>query len=231
MFNLLPVPVTDDDIESLQNDYFKHGVSILENCVEHQLIPDDLIEKYHLGVLQRQEYFTDPDEFPDEPIRNLNALQHSINSAPLQRIVKEERIRTVDCIQQENGITELFDKNYARHYARQKILRRYTPIGKNYCICQMCLKGKPDHLMEVNNLQSKPKFYWPEMRLALCLECSKKFEALRSDVTWNHKFEQAILAVNCSIPGSAEVPIGNGTITFTQTHLAQIQMILRKKTY
>lgn len=98
MFNLLPVPVTDDDIESLQDDYFKHGVSILENCVEHQLIPDDLIEKYHLGVLQRQEYFTDPDEFSDEPIRNLNALQRSINSAPLQRIVKEERIRTVDCI-------------------------------------------------------------------------------------------------------------------------------------
>ena len=219
--------LTEDDIESLQDDYFKHGANILESCVEHQLISTDLMERYHLGALQKQEYFTEPDEFPNEPIRNLNALQNSINNAPLQRIIKEERTRIVDCIQQENGTTELFDKNYAR----REILRRYTPIGKNYCICQMCLKGKPNHLMEVNNLQSKPKFYWPEMRLALCLECSKNFEVLRSDVTWSHKFEQAILAVNCSIPSPAEVPIGNSTITFTQMHLAQIQMILRKKIF
>ena len=32
--------------------------------------------------------------------------------------------------QQENGTTELFDKNYAR----REILRRYTPPGKPYCL-------------------------------------------------------------------------------------------------
>lgn len=217
--------LTEDDIESLQDDYFKHGANILESCVEHQLISNDLMERYHLGALQKQEYFIEPDEFPNEPIRNLNALQNSINNAPLQRIIKEERTRTVDCIQQENGTTELFDKNYAR----REILRRYTPPGKPYCICQMCLTGKPDNLMEVNNLQSKPKFYWPEMRLVLCLECSKKFEALRSGTIWSQKFERAILATNGSIPGPVKVPIGNDTITFTQTHLVQIQMILKKK--
>lgn len=217
--------LTENDIESLQDDYFKHGANILESCVEHQLISNDLMERYHLGALRKQEYFIEPDEFPNEPIRNLNALQNSINNAPLQRIIKEERTRTVDCIQQENGTTELFDKNYAR----REILRRYTPPGKPYCICQMCLTGKPDNLMEVNNLQSKPKFYWPEMRLVLCLECSKKFEALRSGTIWSQKFERAILATNGSIPGPVKVPIGNDTITFTQTHLVQIQMILKKK--
>ena len=82
--------------------------------------------------------------------------------------------------------------------------------------------------MEVNNLQSKPKFYWPEMRLALCLECSKKFETLHSSTIGSQKFERAILAANGSIPSPVKVPIGNDTITFTQTHLVQIQMILKK---
>lgn len=73
--------LTEDDIESLQDDYFKHGANILESCVEHQLISNDLMERYHLGALQKQEYFIEPDEFPNEPIRNLNALQNSINNA------------------------------------------------------------------------------------------------------------------------------------------------------
>jgi len=97
------------------------------------------------------------------------------------------------------------------------------------CLPSFAVTGKSDNLMEVNNLQSKPKFYWPEMRLVLCLECSKKFEALRSGTIWSQKFERAILATNGSIPGPVKVPIGNDTITFTQTHLVQIQMILKKK--
>lgn len=217
--------LTQEDIDDLQDDYFKHGSKILEACMERNLIPEELISANHLGGLQKQEYPIDLSEFPNEPIRNLKSLQDSINNAPVQRIVKEDRIRQVDCIQHENGTTELFDKTYAR----KKILSRYTPLGKNHCICQMCLKGKPSFLMEVNNLQSKPAFYWPEMRLSLCLECSKKFEDLRSNAACSRKFEQSILAANGSIPGPVKVPIGNDTITFTQTHLVQIQMILKKK--
>lgn len=220
-------PLTRDDIESLQDDYFKHGATILEACIENQLIPEDLMNDYHLAGLQKQEYAIEPDEFPNEPVRNLKSLQSAINNAPLQRIVKEERTRTVDCIKQENGRTELFDKSYARN----QILRRYTPLGQNHCICQMCLKGKPSYLIEVNNLQSAPKYYWPEMRLSLCLECSKQFESLRSNPSLIAKFEQAILSANTSTPDPVKVPIGNVTITFTQTHLEQIKTILKKKLY
>ena len=215
------------DIDDFMDDYLEHGPEILEKCIDQHLISDELMEKYHLNGLQKQEYIIDMDEFPNEPIHNLKNLQDIINNSPIQKIVKEERTRTVDCVQQENGTIELFDKTYAR----KNILRRYTPVGKNYCICQMCLKGKPDYLMEVNNIQRKPKYYWPAMRLSLCLECSKKFESLRSDPFWNAKFEQAILSANTSTPDPVKVPIGNVTITFTQTHLEQIKTILKKKLY
>ena len=215
------------DIDDFMDDYLEHGPEILEKCIDQHLISDELMEKYHLNGLQKQEYIIDMDEFPNEPIHNLKNLQDIINNSPIQKIVKEERTRTVDCVQQENGTVELFDKTYAR----KNILRRYTPVGKNYCICQMCLKGKPDYLIEVNNIQRKPKYYWPAMRLSLCLECSKKFESLRSDPFWNAKFEQAILSANTSTPDPVKVPIGNVTITFTQTHLEQIKTILKKKFY
>lgn len=218
-------PLTADDIESLQDDYFKYGAMILEACIEKQLIPEDLIHDYHLDGLQKQEYAIELDEFPNEPVNNLKRLQDTINKAPLQRIVKEERTRIVDCIQQEDGTTELFDKSYAR----SQILRRYTSLGKNYCICQMCLKGKPDNLIEVNNIRSRPQYYWPEMRLSLCLECSKQFESLRSNPNLSAQFEQAIPSANTFTSGPVKVPIGTVAITFTQTHLEQIKTILKKK--
>lgn len=219
--------LSEYDIDDFMDDYLEHGPEILEKCIDQRLISDDLMQKYHLNGLQKQEYTIDMDEFPNEPIHNLKTLQDTISHLPIQKIVKVERTRTVDCIQQEDGTIELFDGSYAR----SRILRRYTPLGKNYCICQMCLKGKPDYLMEVNNIQRKPKYYWPAMRLSLCLECSKQFESLRCDPFWSAKFEQAILSTNTATPDPVKVPIGNVTITFTQTHLEQIKTILKKKLY
>lgn len=77
--------LTQEDIDDLQDDYFKHGSKILESCMERNLIPEELISANHLGGLQKQEYPVDLSEFPDEPIRNLKSLQNSINNAPVQR--------------------------------------------------------------------------------------------------------------------------------------------------
>lgn len=218
----LTQPLTEDDIDDLMDDYFEHGPEILEECIEQQLIPDELMQKKGLDGLQRQEYAVDPSEFPNEPVYDLRRLQADINDAPTRKIIQESRSRKVDCIQLPDGTIEL------KKYDRTKILRRYTPLGKNYCICQMCLKGKPYNLMEVNHLQRKPSFYWPEMRVCLCLECSKKFESLRNASVWNEDFESNILKASYATHSPIKISIANDTITFTQKHLAEIQTILKK---
>lgn len=44
----------------------------------------------------------------------------------------------------------------------------------------MCGPIKPHGFIEVNHLELKPQYSFPQMRIALCQESSKRFEALRS---------------------------------------------------
>ena len=134
--------------------------------------------------------------------------------------------RTVDYIDLGNGNKELL--NTENSQSRISIIQRYTPTGKNYCFCQMCLRGKPANLIEVNNLESAPSYYWRPMRIALCLDCSKIFEDLRRSKYYHDRFLQSLLKTDCMGSAPVKVPIGNKTITFTQTHLAEIQAILEK---
>ena len=93
----------------------------------------------------------------------------------------------------------------------------------------MCLKPKPYMLMEVNNLELKPKYYFHQTRVALCLECSKRFEAMREKNNIREEYLKAICCANISYEGKVEIPIGHeDTLTFTATHLAEVQEILKK---
>ena len=125
-----------------------------------------------------------------------------------------------------NGIT--FD--LSGNDARNTTLQIYTPEGaKKIAFCQMCLKPKPYMLMEVNNLELKPKYYFHQTRVALCLECSKRFEALRENESIRKEYLNAIRNANISNEGKAVIPVGQeDTLTFTATHLVEVQEILKK---
>ena len=111
----------------------------------------------------------------------------------------------------------------------------YNPEGVHgRCFCQMCRKVKPYDLMEVNNLIADPEYFFHQTRVALCLECSKSFEAIRSANAHKRKsgMDDPILSysrrVSIGTAGYIDVPITKDkTIRFTATHLAEIQEILR----
>ena len=94
----------------------------------------------------------------------------------------------------------------------------------------MCRCVKPYNLIEVNNLELEPKYYFRQMRIALCLECSKRFEFLRN----NRDIREGFLKRSCNAAvqnqGTVDIPLGSEeTVRFTGKHLAEIQEILRNK--
>ena len=113
--------------------------------------------------------------------------------------------------------------------AREATLRIYTPEGaNNISFCQMCCEPKDWQFMEVNNLELKPRYYFPQTRVALCLECSKRFEALRSNENIRKKYLEAVCNASTSECGKVEISIGSEeTLTFTAKHLAEVQELLK----
>ncbi len=113
---------------------------------------------------------------------------------------------------------------------RELTVDRYT-IPNGECFCQMCRKRKPRSFIEVNNIEREPEYFWKEMRIALCLECSKEFEELRGNDDFYKEFLEEILRKDLHEgKGAVEVKIGykeNQNIKFSRQHLAEIQEILR----
>ena len=82
--------------------------------------------------------------------------------------------------------------------------------------------------MEVNSLELKPEHYFPQMRVALCLECSKFFEAIRGKDSFREEYFNEIRRADPYVDENTEIPIGQQhSLTFTATHLAEIQEILK----
>jgi hypothetical protein len=69
------------------------------------------------------------------------------------------------------------------------------------------------------------------MRIALCLNCSKAFERLRRIDSVKEDFFDAIRAAETQSDIPIDIPIGDMSIRFTQTHLAEIQEILKTGKY
>ncbi len=100
------------------------------------------------------------------------------------------------------------------------------------CFCQMCGNVKSKRLIEVNNIDIEPKYYFPQLRVVLCLECSKRFEYKRKNERIRKEYLAFIRNTEIGDQGTVDIPIdpeedGN-KIRFTATHLAEIQEILRQ---
>lgn len=219
-----------DDVEALQDDYFAHSDEILRGFYGDGYLSDELLSEYnmeYLGMGRANDAYTDY-SFPDKPVRDkAQLIRHmkkvmnnpvTIFTAKVERSVLKGR-RT-------DGAT--FELSGSE--ARNNTLQIYTPEGaRNIAFCQMCLRPKRYMLMEVNNLELKPKFYFPQTRVALCLECSKLFEALRDNPKIREEYIKAICSADVSSAGKIEIPVGHeNSLTFTATHLAEVQEILKK---
>ncbi len=127
------------------------------------------------------------------------------------------------------GITtkgeEVSIENSNRH---EYVVRKYT-TEPGYCACQMCKTAKKLSYIEINNIEKLPKYYWEECGVVLCLECSKHFEELREKVDVRERFYREIKKADVHVDEPIEITIAADSITFSQSHLAEIQEILKKQ--
>ena len=224
-------PLTADDVEILLDDYFKHSYEILREFYMKGYLSDELITEYGLEYLAygRDDVNSASYEFPSEQVGDRSALRNHARKlwqSPVKVVsVKEER--SVLKGRKKDGST--FDLE--SRYAREGALRRYAPDGeKKRCFCQMCKKVKQHGYIEVNNIEANPGFFFPELRISLCLECSKYFVSQRNNKAIREAFIDALMKMTVQNEGIISIPIGHdgSTITFTAKHLAEIQEILRQ---
>ena len=220
--------ITADDIEDLQMPDIRYGYHILEQCIFEGFVSEELIEKYGLSGIKRTDYtgVFDESDFPNEPVKNHNNLRAQIQnqSRSAREIIKVQELRTVDKVRLPNGKEQLVNSGEIR----ENTIKRYRPASNtDGCFCQMCRTVKSTEYIEVNNIWAQPKYYWPQMRIALCLDCSKRFEAMRSNKEIIEQFYRSIESANVHTSEPITIPIGNADIRFTQTHLAEIQAILK----
>lgn len=147
-----------------------------------------------------------------------------MNSPPHTVSIKVEELRTVDKVCLPNGKMQSINSGEIR----ESTLKRYRPAANtDGCFCQMCRVVKNTEYIEVNNIWSQPQYYWPQTRIALCLDCSKRFKAMRLNKEMIEQFYRSIESANVQSTEAISIPIGNADIRFTQKHLAEIQAILK----
>ena len=226
--------LTRDEVEELLDDpnhYFVNYEELLRSFYRDGLLSDALLQEYNLEYLSYGSYDTASYsfEFPSEQVENRASLAEHIRKlwkTPV-RIITVEEMRSVQKIKTYDGKQFPYDRSYSRNI----MLNTYSPEGRNdLCFCQMCLTPKPKGYIEVNNIEISPEYFFSQLRITLCLECSKKFEALRRNDSIRNAFIESIIDYDIYDESTVEISIGSGdTITFTAKHLAEIQEILKQK--
>lgn len=222
--------LTEEDVECLMDDYFLHSDELLSGCYRDGRISQELLEGNGLQYIAVID--SDSDEtfsFPEEPAGNMQRIAAFIDRQmrDQERIISVQLSRQVDKIRNRSG--ETYDIPTAD--TRQSVLRRYEPEeSRNLCYCQMCRKAKDKSKIEVNNLELKPEYYYRQMRIALCLECSVDFKILRQNRRIRQQYMDVIKTTPVGVRGTVDIPLlKDKTITFTGKHLAEIQALLRRK--
>ena len=214
----------DEDIEDLhcgQYDVdggFENFYEIIRNVVSQGLVSDEQIEKYNLNFGMPIEKDLDPNEpFPTLRVKNAEKLKSHI-----QKLWKTP-----------NPYVEKRYIQWLPSHALEK--RNYTTgmyksrSGVDKSFCQMCKRKYNNKYIELNNIEKLPVYAWSQMYLNLCLTCSKDYIELRNnDALWG-QFIVGIMNVNPMSADCFDIRIGDSTITFTATHLAEVQEILKQE--
>lgn len=224
----IDIQLSADDIETLQDSSDIHnGYEILRYCMLNGLISQEMIEKYHLDIVFSERTIEYDEEYVfNQPIKDKERFDERMRdiigdpiTLDVKIVPKEVRIGI-----KKNGEEVSVDYCNRRDYVR----RKYAP-KPGYCVCQMCKKAKQLKYIEVNNIEKYPKFHWEECGVALCLECSKRFEELREDNNVRERFHEAIKRANINSDRPIIIPIADEELTFSQSHLAEIQEILKEQ--
>lgn len=222
-------PLTADDVEALQDEYFANSSGLLLEFYQHGQLSDELMMQYgnkleYLTLGRSSDEDDESYEFPAAPVMNWESLRNHVREQwedPI-RVVSLQVLYTVRWGQRGSRTFTLNSEE-----DRQDTKKIYAH-GK--CFCQMCGKVKNYGFIEVNNLELLPEYYFPQLRVALCLECSKRFKSFRQNEGIRRRYLEAIQGADTQDQEKVIIPVGMGeTFTFTATHLAEIQEILRQR--
>ncbi|MCD8211975.1 MAG: hypothetical protein LUC17_02995, partial [Oscillospiraceae bacterium] len=223
--------LTLDDLDDLKSSYFGNVLKICPFVMElysNDYVDDDMLDASGLKVIIDT---IAPDLFNDYKFPSERVNEQSLNSymdkeyptyGKIVDEVKECKVKMLEC-----G-TDRFPLDYKE--VRQNIMERYSPI-KGKCFCQRCGAIKPDSFIEVVEIEEEPSMLAIPMNLALCLECAKTYQALRHISSWIDLFVKQL--ETASHGGNEPIVISFGknqqqyTYKFKQTHLAEIQYILK----
>ncbi|WP_022759094.1 sacsin N-terminal ATP-binding-like domain-containing protein [Butyrivibrio fibrisolvens] len=216
--------ISDTDIEDILGD-FENYADILMGFYNDHILTEEQIEKYDLQWLEQsqaniennEDYYED---FPEKKVANIERLKKHVRdqfrSSPNPYVEKKRIIREpLSPVEKTAYTTSMYQSRN----------------NENKCFCQMCKKIISKAYIERNDVQKQPNYGWSQMYLSLCLECSKDYTLLRNNQNvWEH-FIEDIKNADLDGIGVYEVPIAHRKITFTATHLAEIQEIIELKAY
>ena len=211
--------ISDDDLEDLQCDFINY-YEIIKNLIDEALISDDQIAKYHLefGLDDGNEDDDPYEEFPERPVQNLDRLKKHISDkwqGHRNPYVEKQYI--------------VWKPKFVMDKQNYSLSMYQSVFNENKCFCQMCRRLISHRYIERNDIERNPAYAWEQMYLNLCLNCSKDYKLLRNnEVIWQ-QFVKNIMNANIWHLGSIEIPIGGFSITFTATHLAEVQEILKNE--
>ena len=207
--------VSDEDIRDVE--YLNNYSEIIKYLFDKGFVSDEQISKYNLEFVETENEY---DEYGDEDF-------------PKKKVSNPDKLKKHVCEQWKNKIPYVekryivwkpnvsFDsKSYTTNMYR-------SAINSKKCFCQMCREKFDFRYIERNSIERNPAYAWGQMYLSLCLCCSKDYIVLRNnEVIWR-KFIDEIMSADATEYGVIDISIGERTISFTATHLAEIREIFR----
>ncbi len=209
--------VSDADIEDIQQ--LEHVTEIVGGLYCERLLSDEQVDKYDFQFVklwsERLDGLSEDREFPESAVKNISRIREHIQKL----FVAPNKYHL--CTYTRWEPSQALNGEYTRKMYRGT---------KGRCFCQMCKKSWPERYIENNEIDIEPAYAWEQTRLSLCLQCSKDYILLRNNKAIRQRFVQNIMKADVANVGTCEIGIGEDrSITFTATHLAEIQEIFRQQ--
>ena len=227
--------LSGEDLEDLLKSDFpriRYGRSIAREFYDEGKVEQNAAEEYGL-VFVPVSIETGNWQFPHAKLISAEKLRNDmlvrLNKAPsiISKTI-EKKVR--GWISPKDGSFCEFDQRAGR---LEQLANYEAKENSDFCFCQMCRKAKRKAYIEVTCIQQEPSRFLPQIYLSLCLECSKRFQGLRATKKTNFSRELFRKITNTRITGSGNVTVDmedsfDLSLSFTETHLAEIQAVLPK---